>query len=240
MSSAIPIDVGRARMAFNGQLSERFEAVHDRIARACERAQRPMGAVTLIAVTKNQPFDILQDLIDLGINHLGENRVSEVLEKAPRLTGSYTMHMIGHLQTNKVARVLPWVRMIQSIDRIRVVECMERHLPQGVRMPVLVEVNTSGEESKDGCEAQECRALLERIVAGNRLEAAGYMTVGPLGHDERTTRKAFAMLRTISESNRDLVPAPQLSMGMSGDFEWAIEEGATMVRIGTLLVGERS
>ena len=227
-------------MAIDGRLIERFESVHNRIGRACERASRPVGSVTLIAVTKTQPIDLVQALINLGINHLGENRVSEILDKAPHLTGNFTMHLIGHLQTNKVARVLPHVRMIQSIDRMRVIEYVERYLPVDVRMPVLVEVNTSGEASKEGCAPDACRSIVERIIAGGRLFAAGYMTIGPLGAGEQKTREAFSLLRCVAEKNRDLISEPHLSMGMSGDFEWAISEGATMVRIGTLLTGERA
>ncbi|MBN1578543.1 MAG: YggS family pyridoxal phosphate-dependent enzyme [Chitinispirillaceae bacterium] len=227
-------------MAIDGYLGERFEALHDRMCRACTRASRQVGSVTLIAVTKMQPVEKLQALIDLGITNLGENRVSEIIEKTPHLTGKYTMHLIGHLQTNKVARVLPHVHTIQSIDRVRVIEYIERYLPADVRMPVLVEVNTSGEASKEGCAPPECRMIVERLVAGGRLLPSGLMTIGPLGGDEKRTRGAFSLLRDLAEKNRDLLPQPHLSMGMSGDFEWAIEEGATMVRIGTLLTGERA
>ncbi|MBN1308203.1 MAG: YggS family pyridoxal phosphate-dependent enzyme [Chitinispirillaceae bacterium] len=227
-------------MAIDGYLSERFEALHDRISRACTRVSRPAGTVTLIAITKTQPIETLQALIDFGVTNLGENRVSEIIEKTPQLRGNYTMHLIGHLQTNKVSRVLPHVHMIQSIDRIRVIDYIERYLPPDVRMPVLVEVNTSGEASKEGCAPRECRMVIERLLGGGRLTAEGYMTIGPLGGNEKKTRAAFSLLRDLAEKNRDLVPQPQLSMGMSGDFEWAIEEGATMVRIGTLLTGERA
>lgn len=227
-------------MVVDSLLLERFERIHDRISRACEQAARPVGSVTLIAVTKTQPVELVQALINLGINHIGENRVAEILDKAPHLTGNFTMHMIGHLQTNKIARVLPHVRMIQSIDRVRVIEYIERYLPPEVKLPVLVEVNTSGEATKEGCAPDTCPSIVERIITGGRLRAAGYMTVGPLGADEQKTRGAFSLLRGVAEKCRDLVHEPHLSMGMSADFEWAISEGATMVRIGTLLTGERA
>ena len=221
-------------------LSDRLAVVRERIENACRRAERSRDAVQLIAVTKMHPAETLQELIDCGVTHLGENRVNEIVEKVPRLHGSFVMHCIGHLQTNKVAKVLPYVQMVQSVDRLRLVETLERHLPAGVTLPVLLEVNTSGEASKSGCESGESRELIERMLDGKRLVPQGFMTIGPLGGGERETRTAFSLLRTTAERTRDLIPAPQLSMGMSGDFEWAIEEGATMVRIGTLLVGERS
>ena len=221
-------------------LSDRLAIVRERIANACRRADRSPDGVELIAVTKKHPARTLQKLIDCGVTHLGENRVHEIVEKVPRLSGSFVMHCIGHLQTNKAAKVLPYVQMVQSVDRLRLVETLERHLPAGATLPVLIEVNTSGEVAKSGCEAGESRMLLERMLGGKRLVPKGFMTIGPLGGSERETRAAFSLLRTTAEQHRDLVAAPQLSMGMSGDFEWAIGEGATMVRIGTLLLGERS
>ncbi|MBN1758936.1 MAG: YggS family pyridoxal phosphate-dependent enzyme [Chitinispirillaceae bacterium] len=220
-------------------LSDRLAVIRERIADACRRSRRPVDSVELIAVTKLHPAETLQECIDCGVKHLGENRVGEIIEKVPRLQGDFTMHCIGHLQTNKVAKVLPFIQMLQSVDRVRLVETLERHLPEGTSLPVLVEVNTSGETTKNGCSAQECRALIERMLSGGRLVPSGYMTIGPLDGGERQVREAFSLLRATAESNRDLITAPELSMGMSGDFEWAIEEGASMVRIGTLLVGER-
>jgi PLP dependent protein len=220
-------------------LSERLTAVHERIVSACRRSGRREDTVELIAVTKLHPSETLQQLIDCGVRHLGENRVNEIVEKVPRLRGDFVMHCIGHLQTNKVARVLPYVGMVQSVDRIRLIETLERHLPEDRQLPVLVEVNTSGETSKSGCRAEECLMLVERMLSGGRLIPSGYMTIGPLGGNEKETRAAFSLLRETAARNSDLVVEPALSMGMSGDFEWAIEEGATMVRIGTLLVGAR-
>ena len=220
-------------------LAHRLAVIRERIADACGRARRPADSVELIAVTKLHPAETLQLCIDCGVKHLGENRVGEIVEKVPRLRGEFTMHCIGHLQTNKVAKVLPFIQMLQSVDRVRLIESLERHLPEGSRLPVLVEVNTSGEASKSGCRAQDSGALIERMLSEERLLPSGYMTIGPLGGGERQTREAFSLLRETAEANRDLIPTPALSMGMSGDFEWAIEEGATMVRIGTLLVGER-
>ncbi|KMQ51271.1 Alanine racemase [Chitinispirillum alkaliphilum] len=220
-------------------IEERLRTILDRIHSACARASRPAESVRLIAVTKNQPVSTLQTLIDLGVKELGENRVPEIVEKVPQLRGEFTMHMIGHLQTNKVQKVLPLVSWIQSVDRERLVSRIESLHKGDEKIRVLVEVNTTGEESKSGCSPKDCRAFCERVMGSDALELRGLMTIGPLGGDEVSVRKSFSLLRELSEQCSDLVKGMELSMGMSGDFEWAIEEGATMVRIGTVLVGER-
>ncbi len=220
-------------------LSSRLDMVNDRIAKACDSAGRDRSSVRLIAVTKTHTAEKIQSLINLGVKDIGENRVSEIIEKVPRLHGDYILHLIGQLQTNKVAPVLPYVSWIQSIDRERLISRIEYLYSGAEKLKVLIEVNTSGEQSKSGCKPKECRELCERVLRSNCLELHGFMTLGPLGGDELATRKAFSLLRQISEQNHDLIKSPELSMGMSGDFEWAILEGSSMVRIGTLLLGER-
>lgn len=220
-------------------LRQRLEQINDRIEQASIRAGRSRKDVRLIAVTKTHPAEALQALIDLGVHDLGENRTSEILDKVPRLSGEFTMHMIGHLQTNKVGPVLPHIQWIQSVDRERLISRIEFLFKEERKLNVLIEVNTSGEESKSGCAPEECRALCEQIIQSKVLELRGFMTIGPLHGDEKAVRSAFSLLRELSEKNSDLVKVPELSMGMSGDFEWAIEEGSTMVRIGSLLLGER-
>ena len=221
-------------------LKERLQQINERIAAACKRSGRERSSVQLIAVTKTHSADIIQSLIDLGVTNIGENRVQEIVEKFPHLHGNFTLHMIGHLQTNKVGPVLEYAKCIQSIDREKLVDRIE-HLLQGDKsLDVLIEVNTSGEESKSGCTPDECRALCQRVSASNVLKLRGLMTIGPLNADERAIRNAFSLLRTLAEKNSDLISKPELSMGMSGDFEWAIEEGATMVRVGSSLVGGRN
>lgn len=221
-------------------LREKLSAVRDRIQQACDRSHRNADSIELIAVTKNQPVEKLQALIDIGVSHLGENRVQEIVEKVPRLRGEFSMHFIGHLQTNKAAKVLPYIQTIQSIDRIRIIDRIEKYLPTGKQMPVLVEVNTLGEVAKNGCRPSECRMLIERLLAGGMLVPCGYMTIGPFGGDEVAARNSFTLLRECAGKNSDLVSGPHLSMGMSDDFEWAIEEGATMIRLGTVLLGARN
>ena len=222
-----------------GGLAGRLADVRGRIERACWRAGRAAGAVRLIAVTKNHPVETAQRLIGLGVRDIGENRVQEIEEKAPRLVGGFTLHMIGHLQTNKAQKVWPLAGYIQSVDRERLVRRLESLYGGGPRKRVLVEVNTSGEESKSGCRPDECLSLCETVAQSAALELRGLMTIGPLGGGEREVRGAFALLRELSQKCCGMIETPELSMGMSGDFEWAIEEGATMVRIGTTLVGER-
>lgn len=224
----------------SNEIKQRLEVIFQRIAKACEKSSRSMEAVKLIAVTKTHPVETLQALIDLGIRDLGENRVQEIEQKAPLLKGDFTMHLIGHLQTNKVAKVLPLVQWIQSIDREHLITRIEKY-HSGEKLKALVEVNTSGESSKSGCLPEECRMLCERVASSTALEFCGLMTIGPLEGGEAQTRNAFAKLRSLGEQCRDLCKRSfELSMGMSNDFEWAIQEGSTMVRIGSLLLGERN
>jgi len=214
--------------------------MRERIAAACLRSGRGAESVRLIAVTKNHSAETVQRLIDLGVTDIGENRVQEIESKAPFLKGDFTLHMIGHLQTNKAQKVWPHAGWIQSVDRERLVQRLESIYTGGVKKRVLVEVNTSGEESKSGCDPNECEKLCELVAQSKALELKGLMTIGPLGGDERAIKGAFELLRKLSEKCCSWIDTPELSMGMSGDFEWAIEQGSTMVRIGTALVGERS
>jgi len=226
-------------------LDRRLVEVRERIERARLRAGRAAGAVRLIAVTKNHPVETVQRLIDLGVRDIGENRVQEIEEKAPNLRGEFTIHMIGHLQTNKAGKVWPLAGWIQSVDREKLVRRLEGlydedcHGSTPEKKKVLVEVNTSGEESKSGCHPDECERLCGIVSQSRALELGGLMTIGPLGGNEQAVRGAFTLLRNLSQKCCVGINTPELSMGMSGDFEWAIEEGATMVRVGTLLVGER-
>ena len=219
-------------------LRTRLDIISEKIEFACKKGNRERSSVRLIAVTKTHSVETIQALIDLGVKDIGENRVGEIIQKAPLLHGDYTLHMIGHLQTNKVTPILPYIKWIQSIDRERLISRIEYLYSGTEKIKALIEVNTSGEQSKSGCKPEESRELCERVLQSKSLELQGFMTIGPLGNDELSTRRAFSLLREISEKNSDLLKTPELSMGMSGDFEWAIDEGSTMVRIGTLLLGE--
>jgi pyridoxal phosphate enzyme (YggS family) len=217
-----------------------MEKVEKRIVRACARAGRPRETVRLIAITKTHPVETLQTLIDIGVKDIGENRVQEIAAKAPLLRGDVTLHMVGHLQTNKVAQVLLFGPWIQSIDSERLVARIEHCHAGATKINALVEVNTSGEALKSGCRPDECRALCERVQRSGALELRGLMSIGPLAGGEAQVRESFVLLRRLSEQCGDRTRTMELSMGMSGDFEWAIEEGTTMIRIGSALLGERT
>jgi hypothetical protein len=198
--------------------------------------------VRIIVVTKTHPVETVQSVIDAGIKDIGENRVQEIEAKAPLLRGEFEMHLIGHLQTNKVNKVVSLIQWIQSVDSIRLVEKIE-NASAGLdrKIKALVQVNTSNEATKSGCSEHECLAIAERVAQSRSLQFRGLMTIGPLDASEADTRKAFSALRILSEQCVSLAPASgiELSMGMSSDFEWAISEGATMIRVGSLLLGQR-
>lgn len=220
------------------ELKKRLELIQERIYKACEKSHRKTQMVRLIAVTKTHPVEVLQCLIDMGIKDLGENRVQEIESKVPFLKGDFAIHMIGHLQTNKVSKVLPLVQWIQSIDSDHLLSKIEQQ-HKGHKIKALVEVNTSGEASKSGCDPAQCRELCEKVAMSSAMEFCGLMTIGPLNGNECSVRKSFSILRELGVRCSDLSSKIELSMGMSNDFEWAIEEGSTMVRIGSLLLGER-
>jgi PLP dependent protein len=220
-------------------LQRNYSVLKERIEKACLRSNRKPEDVRLVVVTKTHPVEVAQAVIDLGIKDLGENRVQEIEQKRPLLHGDFSMHMIGHLQTNKAAKVLPMVDWIQSIDSVRLVDKID-HAGSGKKINALVEVNTSGESSKSGCMQEECLSLCERVKASSVLEFRGLMTIGPLNGTEGEVRKSFEKLRGLGGECRRFSSQIELSMGMSSDFEWAIEEGSTMVRIGSLLLGNRA
>jgi PLP dependent protein len=222
------------------RLRANFETIEERILRVCQKGGRSRDSIRLVAVTKTHPVETVQALIDIGVKDIGENRVQEIIAKAPHLKGEFSLHMVGHLQTNKVASALRYASWIQSIDSLRIVDRIEHYHAGGEQIQALVEVNTSGEASKSGCTPQECRQLCERVAASNALKLRGLMTIGPLGGDEQLLRRSFKLLRQLGDEIVDLSPSPVLSMGMSDDFEWAIEEGSTMIRIGTALLGGRT
>jgi hypothetical protein len=226
----------------NTPLADRLVSLHREIAETCTRAGRNPDAVRLIAVTKTHPAPVLQAVIDAGHRDIGENRVQEIVEKVPLLHGERTVHLIGHLQSNKVNKVVPLVDWIHSIDSEGLAVKVDGACGTGgKKMKVLVQVNTSGEESKSGCRPEEAVRLCEKVAGMANLEFRGLMTIGLLGGTEQQTRKCFQMVRAIGEHCRQFTDASfQLSMGMTDDFRIAIEEGSTMVRIGSYLFGTRS
>jgi pyridoxal phosphate enzyme (YggS family) len=223
----------------DGDIGSRYAGIRERIARASTRAGRDPGEVVLIGVTKTHPPAMARAVVAHGLRDLGENRVQELLEKCGALADlSIRWHLIGHLQTNKVKIVLPHVFMIHSVDSVRLAEQIQLHAASPV--DVCLQVNTSGEETKFGVAPGEVRPHAAAIRACPNLRLRGLMTLGPLTEDPTAIRASFRLLRELLAEARAEVPdASVLSMGMSGDFETAIEEGATHVRVGTALFGSR-
>jgi len=216
--------------------------VHDRVRAAARRAGRPDDAVTLIAVTKGFPVDRALEAIAAGADVLGESRVQEAREKWPSLEGKAPVHMIGHLQRNKVAHAVEMFDVIHSVDSTRLVAAINRRAAGiGKRQEVLIELNLSGDASKHGADADALDEVLEACRAAASVRVRGLMTIAPLDGGEVGARRTFAALRERLPEVRSAFPdATELSMGMSGDFEIAIEEGATLVRVGSAIFGARA
>jgi pyridoxal phosphate enzyme (YggS family) len=229
----------------NGGLDSRLAGLQDRMYAAAKRSGRAAESVRLMAVTKTVSRAEVETAMEAGIRLFGENRVQEALEKYSGLTGACELHLIGHLQRNKARSASQVFHCIQSIDKMETAEALDKQRAAlGSPMDILLEMNTSGEESKSGFTSRDgLFSGLDAIAALPLLTIRGLMTVGPLTEDQGRVRTAFRALaglfREISE--RTGLPAfDTLSMGMSGDFETAIEEGSTLVRIGTALFGQRT
>lgn len=226
-------------------LQERIRTVHGRMQEACAHAGRSAADVLLLLATKTQSAETLREAAACGEVLFGENRVQELVSKASALTDlPISWHFIGHLQSNKVKEAARYSSCIQSIDRPSIVDALHGELVKTQRtMEVLVEVKTAAEDTKHGCVPEAVEALLTLIAERPTLRVRGFMTIGSFSSDERIVRACFAQLRTISEDARarGLVAADStiLSMGMSGDLEWAIAEGSTMIRAGSAVFGER-
>jgi hypothetical protein len=223
-------------------LEANLKTVRQRIEAACGRAGRDPGSVTLIAVTKSQPPEVVCAAAEQGLTLFGENKVQEAKAKIPRCPGRLRWHMIGHLQTNKCRDAIGLFEMVQSVDSLHLAEELNKRAEQAARrLMVLLEVNAVGEASKFGYRPEQLLADLARINALPRLEVHGLMTVPPWTPEPEKIRPVFRQMRELKERCEQVLgaPLPHLSMGMTGDFEVAIEEGATMVRVGTALFGER-
>jgi PLP dependent protein len=223
-------------------LEANLKAVQQRIEAACARAGREPGSVTLIAVTKTQPPEVVCAAAALGLSLFGENKVQEAKAKIYACPGHLRWHMVGHLQTNKCRDAVGLFQMVQSVDSLYLAEELNKRAEQAAKtLPVLLEVNAVGEASKFGGRPDQLLADLSRINALPRLEIHGLMTVPPWALDPEKVRPVFRQMRELKERCEQILgaPLPHLSMGMTGDFEVAIEEGATMVRIGTALFGSR-
>jgi hypothetical protein len=224
-------------------LAANLDSIQKRIAAACERAGREANSVTLLAVTKSHPPEVVQEAAKLGLTFFGENKVQEAKAKIPLCPGKLRWHFIGHLQSNKCRDAVELFEMIQSVDSLSLAqEINKRAEPAARRMPVLMEVNVAGEASKFGYQPERLLAELKDINVLPRLEIHGLMTVPPWSPEAEDSRPHFRRLRELKQRAEQALgaPLPHLSMGMSGDFEIAIEEGATMVRVGTALFGLRA
>jgi PLP dependent protein len=224
------------------EFAANINAIQQRIEAACARAGRAAGSVTLVAVTKGQPPEVVGEAAKLGLRLFGENKVQEAKAKIPLCPDRLRWHMIGHLQTNKCRDAVELFEMIQSVDSLHLAEEINKRAEQAAKtLPVLLEVSAVGEASKFGYRPEQLLAELSRLNALPRLEIHGLMTVPPWTPDPEKVRPVFREMRELKERCEQLLgaPLPHLSMGMTGDFEVAIEEGATMVRIGTALFGER-
>jgi len=207
--------------------------VHERIAQAARRVGRRHEDILLVAVSKTFPAERVRDAIDAGVAALGENRVQEAKEKIRQLAHPVPWHLVGRLQTNKARDALALFDLIQSVDRLDLARELDRRASKPV--DVLLEVNIGAEPSKGGFAPADLKLALEAIAQFPRLRVRGLMTIPPAVSDPEQARPSFRLLREL----RDQMGLTELSMGMSADFEVAIEEGATMVRVGTAIFGTR-
>jgi PLP dependent protein len=224
-------------------LSDRVHAVENRVASACARSGRARGDVRLVAVTKTVGADEARALLDLGLVDLGENRPQELWRKAALLPKDVRWHMIGHLQRNKLEKTLPVASLIHSIDSLSLLQAIETESEKQSRsIRVLLQCNMSGEASKQGFAPPELPAMVAGLAALRHVRVVGLMTMAPFELRPEQTRPTFAALRNLRDQMARAVPPPhaltELSMGMSNDFEVAIEEGATFIRLGTILFGD--
>jgi hypothetical protein len=244
-------------------IGENLSRIHKRVARAAERSGRSTGEITLVAVAKTFPAEAIRAAWELGVRHFGENRVQEWEDKKPQLTDlNATWHLVGHLQSNKARRAIELFHTIDTVDSLELAERLNRLLgtagesgpetpTKAVRnpMPVLVEVLLEPEEGKSGIDPNALPLLVQQILRLPNLRLLGLMCIPPFTEDPEQTRPHFRRLRELRNSLRTSISAraqlpaaeflPQLSMGMSNDFEVAVEEGATQIRLGTALFGQR-
>ncbi len=223
------------------KLRQNVERVRQRIAVACERAERDPSAVRLVAVTKTVGADVARALVESGVTDIGENRIQEAARKQEALADlEINWHMIGHLQTNKAKDAVRMFHLIHSVDSVRLAEALnKRASAQGRSVPVLVEVNVSGEESKYGVPAAVAIDQVRSMAKFPAIQVRGLMTMPPLVDDPEQVRPLFVRLRRLAAEIKTLgmagVEMKHLSMGMTQDYEVAVEEGATFVRVGTAL-----
>ena len=225
-------------------LKENLAEVQSRVEQACKRAGRDVAEVTLIAVSKTKPVTDLQEIYNAGVRDFGENKVQEMCDKMEKMPKDINWHMIGHLQRNKVKYIVGNVALIHSVDSYRLAEEINiQAKKKGIVVPILVEVNIADETTKFGVSKEDAMELVRQIASLDALFIKGLMTIAPYVVDPEENRAYFRKIKELSvdidNHNIDNVSMDILSMGMTGDFEVAIEEGATMVRVGTGIFGKR-
>lgn len=226
-------------------LKENYANVLKNVHNACERAGRKTDDVTLIAVSKTKPVEMLQEIYDCGCRDFGENKVQEIMDKYEKLPNDIRWHMIGHLQTNKVKYIVDKVYMIHSVDSIKLAkEISKEAVKKNVTVKVLLEVNVAKEETKFGLLTEEVPDFYKEVIDLPGLKVCGLMTIAPYVENSEENRQHFVNLKQlmvdIESEKTDNISVGELSMGMTGDYAVAIEEGATYVRVGTGIFGERN
>jgi pyridoxal phosphate enzyme (YggS family) len=226
-------------------VAENLAQVQKNIEESCRNVNRDPGEVTLIAVSKTKPVEMLREAYDAGARVFGENKVQEIVDKYDHMPSDVKWHMIGHLQRNKVKYIVDKVAMIHSVDSFRLAETIEKEAAKkNVTVPILIEVNVAQEESKYGLKPEEVLPFIEEIADFSHIQIKGLMTIAPYVENAEENREIFRELKKLSvdiaAKNINNVTMSVLSMGMTGDYLVAVQEGATMVRVGTGIFGARN
>lgn len=223
--------------------TENYLSVERRVQEACRRSGRDRSEVTLIAVSKTKPVEMIRELMEIGVQDFGENKVQELCAKTEEIREPLRWHLIGHLQRNKVKYLMDRpVALIHSVDSLRLAQEIEKEADKhGKTIPVLIEINIGQEESKSGTTPEEAPELARQILQLPHLQLRGLMAIAPYTEKPETNRPYFRQMRELLQQLQAFCPPEcrELSMGMTGDFEVAIEEGATLVRVGTAIFGHR-
>lgn len=224
-------------------MQDNATALHERVRGAAERADRDPADVTIVAVSKTFDRALMDEAYRLGFRVIGESRVQEICQKCETpLPADAELHMIGPLQSNKVRQLLPLIQVLQTLDRASLIDALAKELDRtGLKLKVMLQVNVSGEEQKSGIAPNDLSSVLQRVLAEPAIQPIGLMTMAPIDADEAALKYVFGGLRRLRDDMQQAhgVALPNLSMGMSNDFEIAIAEGATHVRIGRSLFGSR-
>ena len=234
-------------------IADNIQGVQNNIAQSCERSGRDLDDIKLVAVSKRKPISAIIDAIDAGLQHFGENRVEESQDKIPNLRtdNPVTWHMIGHIQSRKAKYIAPLFQYVHSIDSVKIAQRIAKTIIEPTKLDVLIQINVSGEDSKGGINAfnwqsdtgvqKQLRDEIQQIAALPQLSVRGLMTMAPIVDDLEATRPVFRNLAKLRDELQQQLglPFPELSMGMTDDYQIAVEEGATIIRVGRAIFGER-